>query len=142
MKTTAIALAAMGLFASAPAFAAPVSASFQNLGKVQMTVSTVNTCGSFLPKPAAVLAGQTSPVSSTDCGTTASAAHVTYYMGSKRCIFHISTIYTIPSPLLGTPGYWTPKASADSSGGATCNVVSQDLSKIGTGAFKAVFSMK
>ena len=107
-----------------------------------MTVSRVNTCGNFQPAPVMVPAGTTSAVSSTDCGATASAAHVTYYMGSKGCVFHISTIYTIPNPLLGTPGYWTPKASADSSGGATCKVVSQDLSKIGTGAFKAVFSMK
>ena len=123
--------------------AAPVSASFQNLGTVPMTVFKVNACGLFFPVPATVFPGVTSPVSTTDCGTAGSAAHVTYKMGSKQCVFHISTIYTPPSPFLPGTGYWTPNASADASSGAICKVVSQDVSKISTtGAFKAVFSMK
>ena len=107
-----------------------------------MTVSNVNACGVLSPTPQTVLAGNTSPASSTDCGGVASASHVTYAMGSKTCTFHISTIYTQPNPLLGTQGYWTPNASTTPGGGAICTVVSQDVSNISTGAFKAVFSMK
>lgn len=143
MKFVASIAAAVALFTSASAFAAPVSVSYQNLGNAAMTVSNINACGTFSPTPTTVAIGTTSPVSSTDCGSVASAAHVTYKIGTKQCIFHISTIYTPGNPILGTSGYWTPNASFNASGGATCKVVSQDVSKIlTTGAFKAVFSMK
>ena len=142
MKVTALVVAVATLIVGAPAIAAPVSASYQNLGAAPMTVSSINACGNFQPKPATVFARSTSPVSSTDCGGSLSAAHVTYVMGAKSCIFHISTFYYPPTPLIGAPGYWAPNASVSASGGATCKVVSQDISNIKTGAFKAVFSMK
>jgi hypothetical protein len=64
-------------------------------------------------------------------------------MGTKSCVFHISTIYTPPNVLIGSSGYWTPSSSTTPSGGAICNVVSKDISHIfTTGAYAAVFSMK
>jgi hypothetical protein len=47
MKIIAPAIAAIGLLASTPAFAAAVSLTFQNVGTVQMTVSKVSPCGVF-----------------------------------------------------------------------------------------------
>jgi hypothetical protein len=144
MKVFAVLSVIASLAIAAPAVAAPVTMTFQNVSTTTpMTVSKINTCGVLLPAPVTVNAGNISAASSTDCGNLVSASHVTYAMGAKACIFHISTIYTPPNPLLGTSGYWTPSASTTPSGGATCKVVSQDISNIfTTGAFKAVFSMK
>ncbi|MDJ0275965.1 hypothetical protein QLH51_03995 [Sphingomonas sp. 2R-10] len=143
MRFTAFLVAVGAMVAGAPAFAAPVSLSFQNAGTTAMTVSRVNTCGVLAPTPTTVNIGTTSAVSSTDCGSAASAANVTYRMGTKQCIFRISTIFTPGNPILGTSGYWTPNANTEASGGATCRVVSQDVSGVfTTGAFKAVFSMR
>jgi len=143
MKMLSAALAAVGLLSAAPAFAAPVTMTFQNVGTVPMQYVSTNACGTFSPTPTDISAGGTSASSSTDCGSAASAAHVTYKMGTKQCVFHISTIYTPGNPILGTSGYWTPSASVTQSGGATCKVVSQDISNVfTTGAFAAVYSMK
>lgn len=144
MKAIALISAIASLAVAAPALAAPVTMTFKNVSTTTtMTVSNVNTCGVLSPAPVAVAAGNTSAASSTDCGGVASASHVTYAMGSKTCTFHISTIYTQPNPLLGTQGYWTANASTTPGGGATCAVVSKDVSNLlTTGAFKAVFSMK
>ncbi|MGP1665857.1 MAG: hypothetical protein ACTS5I_08125, partial [Rhodanobacter sp.] len=128
----------------APAVAAPVTMTFQNVSTTTtMTVSKINACGVLSPAPVQVFAGNTSAASSTDCGPTLSTAHVTYAMGYKTCEFHLTTIYTSPNPLTGASGYWTPNASTTPRGGATCKVVSVDMSNIfTTGALKAVFSMK
>lgn len=143
MKFITALSAIASLTMAAHAVASPVTMTFQNVSTTtSMTVSNVNTCGVLSPAPIAVLAGMTSPASSTDCGST-SASAVKYAMGAKLCEFRISTIYTPPNPLTGAKGYWTPNASTVPSGGATCKVVSQDISNIlTTGAFKAVFSMK
>lgn len=142
MKTLSVVAGIVALLSSAPAFASSVSMTFQNVGTATMVPNGVNTCGVFAPTPANILAGATSPTSSTNCGTT-SAAHVTYKIGTKQCVFHISTIYTPANPLTGASAYWTPNASTTASGSATCKVVSQDISQIFTnGNFAAVFSMK
>lgn len=145
MKTIAAVVAIASLFIAVPAVAAPVTMTFKNVGTTDMKVSKVNTCGVLSPTPASVLAGKISPASSTDCGGYGSASNVVYTMGTKTCTFIISTFYTPPNPMFTPPlaGYWTPKASATGTGGATCKVVSQDASKIlTTGAFAAVYSMK
>lgn len=129
---------------TAPAFAATVTMTFQNASTTSdMKVSKVSNCGTLSPTPTTVLAGKTSLPSTGNCYSTSAAAGVTYTMGSKACAFQISTIYTPPNPLLGTSGYWTPSSTATASGGATCNVVFKDISKIfTTGDYAATFSMK
>lgn len=146
MKTFAAVIALVGLSIAVPAVAAPVTMTFKNVSTTTvMTKYSVNTCGVLSPTPGNVAIGQTSPASSTDCGAVASASTVVYKMGSKTCTFNISTIYTGPNYMFTPPlpGYWTPKALASGTGGATCTVVSSDVSQIfSTGAFAAVFSMK
>jgi hypothetical protein len=146
MKTIAVVIAIAGLSIAVPAVAAPVTMTFKNASTTTvMNVSKVNTCGVLSPTPAKVDVGKTSFASSTDCGSVGSASTVVYSMGTKTCTFNISTIYTAPNYMYTPPlpGYWTPKAIATGTGGATCAVVSQDASKIlTTGAFAAVFSMK
>jgi len=146
MKTIATLISIVGLSIAAPAFSASVTMTFKNASTTSsMNVSKVNACGVLSPTPTSVLQGQTSFSSSTDCGASASASSVTYTMGTKTCTFGISTIYTAPNYLFNPPipGYWTPKAIASGTGGATCTVVSQDASKVmTTGAFAAVYSMK
>lgn len=144
MKIIAVLLIISSLAISAPAVAAPVTLTFQNVSTTTtMNVSHVSTCGVLSPPPAAVALGKTSPPSSTDCGSTATSSHVKYAMPYKTCAFHLSTFYTLPNPLTGASGYWTPSALTTPSGGATCKVVSVDVSNmLTTGAVKAVFSMK
>lgn len=144
MKAIFALAAVVNLAIAATAIAAPVTMTFKNASTTtDMAVTNVNACGNFAPTPKNIPKGATSFPSSTDCGPAASAAHVTYTMGAKTCVFHISTIYTPPNVLLGTKGYWKPNASTTASGRAVCKVVSQDISKVFTsGAFSAVYSMK
>lgn len=144
IKAIAVLSAIVSIGIVAPAVAAPVTMTFQNVSTTTtMTVSNVNTCGVLAPAPVTVAFGKTSVASSIDCESVASAAHVTYVMGPKTCAFHISTIYTSPNPITGALGYWTPNVSTTQGGDATCKVVSTDVSNIFvTGAFEAVFSMK
>jgi|GEM_PF-3381064 len=144
MKTVFALATVANLAIAASALAAPVTMTFKNASTTTaMMVTNVNACGNFSPRPQNVAKGTTSSPSRTDCGPAASASHVTYTMGAKSCIFHISTIYTPPNVLLGTKGYWKPNASTTASGRATCKVVSQDISNVFTsGAFAAVYSMQ
>lgn len=144
MKKIAILLASAMI--AAPAVSARVSMTFKNESTVStMTVSKVSACGLFSPDPESLLPGAVSRPSSTDCGGVASVASVIYTMGAKSCTFYISSIYTPPNYLFNPPlsGYWTPTVKATSSGGATCRVVSQDISQFFlNGSIGAVFSMK
>lgn len=145
MKIIAVCSAIASFAIASSAFAAPVTMTFKNLSTTTvMRVGTVNACGVLSPLPADVLAGATSPASTTDCGGATSVSHVTYTMGSKRCTFHIATFFTPANPLTGAPAYWTPSLSSPTaSGGAICKIVSSDVSSTyTTGAVKAVFSMK
>lgn len=144
MKAIFALAAVVNLAIAATAIAAPVTMTFKNASTTTpMVVTNVNACGVFSPKPTDIAKNTTSTASRTDCGPAASAAHVTYTMGAKTCVFHISTIYTPPNVLLGTKGYWKPNASTTASGRAVCKVVSQDISNVfTTGAFAAVYSMR
>ncbi|WP_087380379.1 hypothetical protein [Zymomonas mobilis] len=141
MKFFFIAFAVIITFNSVSTFAAPVSASFQNLGKTDIDVSQVKNCGVLSQTPTLIKSGATSPVFTTDCGGSMSSFAVSYSAGLKKCNFQISVIYHMPT-LFGGSGSWLPTVAANGSGGAKCRVESQAFSGIESGAFKAVFSMK
>lgn len=145
MKSAFVLAAIAGIFIGTPAFAAQVSASFENLGSQPMTPGNAKSCTTIQPALPTLQPGQSSAEPSrVDCGGVVSTMIISYNMGTKSCGFNIETTYTPPSPLItGSTGYWTPTISAHSYGGATCKIVKEDISQLGTtGAFAATFSMK